>query len=126
MKGEMNVYLDGFTSIDDVIREFGGYNEADQEALREKLKSYEVVVACYDQECYSGDAFVLLKKDGEYFEANGSHCSCSGLEGQMDIEESPKEALKRRFVGNTGLYGAQTQAAHVVRRHFGWDKETTD
>lgn len=125
MKGLMNVFLDGFPDRESIARQFSnGWDEVHTiDFLEIEMTGYEVVVAIYNQEGYEGDAFVLLRKDGQYYEVNGSHCSCYGLEGQWDPEEVPEEALRRRFVGNSGLYGAQSEAAHVVRQHFGWEDE---
>jgi len=57
----------------------------------------EVLFAAYTYEDYSGDAFVLLQKEGKLFEVNGGHCSCYGLEGQWEPEETTKEALLKRL-----------------------------
>lgn len=127
MKGQMNVFLDGFDDRESVASQFSnGWDDSDTQAfLESEMAGYEVVVAAYNQGGYEGDAFVLLKKDGQYYEVHGSHCSCFGLEGQWEPEEAPEEALRRRFVGNNGIYGAQLEAAHVVRQHFGWDEDST-
>lgn len=55
-----------------------------------------VIAALYGQESYEGSAFVLLVKEGKLYEVNGSHCSCYGLEGQWDEEETSIEALRKR------------------------------
>lgn len=57
----------------------------------------DVLFAAYTYEDYSGDAFVLFSRDGKLFEVNGGHCSCYGLEGQWDPEETTKEALMKRL-----------------------------
>lgn len=111
MKSVMNVF-DGFEDVNDVCAQFS--------IDAKTLKGYRVVVAVYNSEGYEGDAFVLLKKGHEYFEANGSHCSCYGLEGQFDLENVPREALKKRFEDGRYLYGAQLQAQATIKEHFGW------
>jgi hypothetical protein len=57
------------------------------------LQQYEILYAWYEYQCYEGEAALLLRKDGVLYEVHGSHCSCYGLEGQFDPEETSKEAL---------------------------------
>lgn len=52
-----------------------------------------VLMAWYGQGDYEGGAFVLFEADGKLYEVHGSHCSCYGLEGQWDPEETNVEAL---------------------------------
>lgn len=66
-------------------------------------KSVEVLLAYYDYEDYSGSAFVLFRKEGKLHEVNGSHCSCYGLEGQWEPEETTVEAITHRL--EAGHYG---------------------
>lgn len=66
------------------------------------LVGVEIILASYTYEDYSGDAFVLFRKDGQLFEVNGGHCSCYGLEGQWEPEETSVEALRHRLAGNFG------------------------
>ena len=60
------------------------------------LNGLNILLATYTFEDYSGDAFVLFEKDGKLFEVNGGHCSCYGLEGQWEPEETTSEALLTR------------------------------
>lgn len=57
----------------------------------------EILMADYDGGAYEGRAFVLLRKDGKLYEVHGSHCSCYGLEGQFDPEETSIEELRERI-----------------------------
>ncbi len=41
-----------------------------------------ILVAYYNYEEYSGEAFVLFESEGQLYEVNASHCSCNGLEEQ--------------------------------------------
>ncbi len=52
------------------------------------IKDSEVLFASYEYECYSGFAFVLFERDNKLFEIHGGHCSCYGLEGQWEPEET--------------------------------------
>jgi hypothetical protein len=72
--------------------------------MTEAIKKYEVnniLFASYGIDNYSGDAFVLFEKDGKLYEVNGSHCSCYGLEGQFEPEETTLEAIETRLTKGT-------------------------
>lgn len=67
------------------------------------LEGATILLASYEYECYEGSAFVLFERDGKLYEVNGSHCSCYGLEGQWEPEETTSEALLNRLdKGNLG------------------------
>lgn len=53
----------------------------------------DIVFADYTCRSYTGEARVYYRKDGIWFEVHGSHCSCYGLEGQWEPEQTTKEAL---------------------------------
>ena len=68
-----------------------------------EFQGIDVLFASYEYEDYQGDAFVLFRKDGKLYEVNGGHCSCYGLEGQWEPEETTIEALEHRLKeGNLG------------------------
>jgi hypothetical protein len=81
----VTVYFGLFSDADEVTNNFNAPSGA--------LDGAEVLLAWYEYEDYSGDAFVLYEKDGKLYEVNGSHCSCDGLEDQWDPEETTWEAL---------------------------------
>lgn len=62
-----------------------------------ELESINIIVASYTYENYTGDAFVLFEKGGVFYEVNGSHCSCYGLENQWEPEETDIDVLEKRF-----------------------------
>lgn len=70
----------------------------------ERWRGVEILLASYTYENYSGDAFVLFRRDGKLYEVNGGHCSCYGLEDQWLPEETSKEELLKRL--NDGRLGA--------------------
>lgn len=73
------------------------------ELERDQWKGIKVLLASYGHENYLGDAFVLFKKDGKLYEVNADHCSCYGLEGQWEPEETTVESLLHRLnAGNLG------------------------
>ena len=81
---EIEVFDDGFESIDDVFREF---DLTEREG--EQFKATCVIIsATYSYYCYEGEAAVIFYDaiKGQFFEVHGSHCSCYGLEGQWDPE----------------------------------------
>jgi hypothetical protein len=68
------------------------------------LAGAEILVHYYSYEDYSGEAFVLFRRDGKLYEVNGSHCSCCGLEGQWGPEETDVKSLLHRVCeGYPGL-----------------------
>jgi hypothetical protein len=85
------VFKGDFYNIDDVTNEF---------ELREDYfedLQYEVLYAEYKfAGGYDGSAFVLFRSNGKLYEVNGDHCSCFGLEGQWEPEETSVEALLMR------------------------------
>lgn len=102
-----SVYLgDIITNKDDLAYEFFQdhgvkYNDP-RDGLGEKfLPGVDILLSYYEYIDYSGDAFVLFKKDGELYEVNGGHCSCFGLEGQWEPEKTSIEALRSRMKDGT-------------------------
>lgn len=71
----------------DGVRDCFEISEAD-------LAGAEILLADYTYEDNSGDAFVLFRRDGKLYEVHGAHCSCFGLEGQWEPEETTVEALR--------------------------------
>ena len=71
-----------------------------------EISKLDILCAAYDHESYSGDAFVLFRKDGKLYEVNDSHCSCYGLQS-WEPEETTKQALLNRSdsYGVWGHYG---------------------
>lgn len=96
------IYLYDFNDREDVEREFGNYGDLD-------LSYADILLASYTYEDYSGSAFVLFKdiRDGKLYEVNGSHCSCYGLEGQWEPEETDIASLRHRLKeGDLGNYSS--------------------
>lgn len=88
----MEKYNDLFSSDEDIENQFqldSGYLVAND---------LETLYAEYNYEDYSGSAFLLFKntKTNVLYEVNGGHCSCFGLEGQFQLEETNFEALVMR------------------------------
>ena len=91
-------YFNLWDNAEDIIKDFSGTRWSYEENKKDPivLLDEEVLFASYVDRDYSGDAFVLFRRDGKFYEASGGHCSCSGLEGQWSPEETTTEALKAR------------------------------
>lgn len=61
------------------------------------LAGAEVLLASYSYASYEGDCFVLFRRAGKLYEVNAYHCSCYGLEGKWEEEETTLEALEKRM-----------------------------
>ena len=119
------VYLNDWSNKIDMISDFEGlymskkdyeaeiapyanveYWEENKTKMKKAIDSYNdinVLFASYGQANYSGDAWVLFEKDNRLYEVNGGHCSCYGLEGQWEPEETDTSALRLRIEkGNLG------------------------
>ncbi len=100
-------------SIEDVAASFQHYQQT-----TDLIAGYDVLLAYYSYEDYSGSAFVLLHKDGQLFEVNGSHCSCFGLEDQWEPEQTTVESLQHRLDHGTlgkDYYRSENHFANELR-----------
>ena len=87
--------------------------------MNDAIKRYEdinVLFASYGEDNYSGDAFVLFERDGKLFEVNGSHCSCYGLEGQFEPEETNLEYFEK--VLTTGTFGEDDYSGNEFKKEL--------
>lgn len=88
------VFAGNFDCVEDVKGAF----EVKDDALDDAF----ILLAWYGYGDYDGSAFVLFERDGKLYEVNGGHCSCNGLEGQWDPEETSASELVHR-IKNGGL-----------------------
>lgn len=94
-----------------------GQSEKDlADAITATLEAADFVLAYYDYECYEGTAYVLYLKDGVWYEVDGSHCSCYGLEGQWEPQETNVEALKLRLA--TGSFDYDKNRDQLCKMHI--------
>jgi len=102
----MGVFLNNWAngSLKDVADDFGISLDD------ERMTDVDIILATYGTDNWSGDAFVLFRKDGKLYEVNGGHCSCYGLNessysGDTDTqwrpEETSIESIKVRL--NSGM-----------------------
>lgn len=102
----MSIYIEEFKSNEDIIREY--------EAPADALDGADVLLAWYGYGSYCGDSLVIFRKDGKLYEVDGSHCSCFGLEGQWEPEETSVEAfVKKSFY--TGCDGAAEMESELKK-----------
>lgn len=96
--------LSGF-SDEEIVQHIIDSYEADPEAVKkfEVLVAYESVGSCG---CDSSSFFLLREiGTGKLFENHGSHCSCSGFEGQFSPTESSVNYLQsEHFYFSCGGY----------------------
>jgi hypothetical protein len=68
------------------------WSERDLDEVVQEVLYHEYLYADY-----SGYALTVFRgHDGKLYECNGCHCSCYGLEGQWDPEETTPEAIATR------------------------------
>lgn len=96
------VYLGNWSSFDDVLCDFfpsTALLAPDSTAVSvPDMSGVEPLLAFYeDTYGYSYEAFVLFRQGGKLYEVNGGHCSCYGLEGQWEPEETTVAALRYRM-----------------------------
>lgn len=84
----MKTYIQEFANNEDIIDRY--------HASKDALDGAIVYLAWYGYGDYCGASLVVFEKDGQLYEVNASHCSCYGLEGQWEPEETSWEALKMR------------------------------
>jgi hypothetical protein len=106
------MYLENFSNLDDVLQEF--------QISEKEVEGINVLLAIYTYEDYDGSAFVLFERNGVLYEVNGGHCSCYGLEGQWEPEETSVEALRHRiengYFGGTYAYDYRNELQEVLNK----------
>jgi len=116
------MYLGNFENKQDVFQEFShSYDHIDESF--EDFKDIEILLAVYDNEDYEGSAFVLFQQNGKLYEVNGGHCSCYGLEGQWDPEETSVKELRHRlengYLGRSYISGFVEELKEVLDKWGG-------
>lgn len=84
-------YDGNWSSLSDIK----GENYYNWQGFPDDIKDEDVIYANYDTPSYEGSAYILFKKDGKFYEAYDSHCSCYGLEN-WSPEETTIETVKAR------------------------------
>lgn len=109
------MYLTNFKSNEDILEQYS--------IDAKELEGATIHLAWYGYGSYCGSSFVIFEKDGKLFEVNASHCSCNGLEGKWDPEETTWEALKIRDInqyddGDVGEKEAEEALKALVDAHL--------
>lgn len=109
----VSAFVENFSDVESVI---GAY-----EAPANSLDNAVVHLAWYGYGSYCGSSLVVFEKDGKLYEVNGSHCSCNGLEGQWEPEETSWDALAMRNLSSEcdGIEAAGEILQAVVEAHLG-------
>lgn len=105
-------YIENFRDENQVLKEFCVEEDV--------LDNAEILLAWYGLGDYEGEALVIFKREGTLFEVNGSHCSCFGLEGQWEPEETSWGALAMRKFDRSlsGWNEANTLLQELITRHL--------
>jgi hypothetical protein len=95
---------DEWKTRDDVIQSFApsfGYHPNPVQSMDDyylRWKDIELLFCAYTYEGTKADAFILFKDSAaDLYEVNAAHCSCYGLEGQFEPEQTTITALKYRI-----------------------------
>lgn len=107
----MSVYIQEFRDNEDVIDRY----KAPEDALDGAI----VYLAWYGYGDYCGSSLVVFEKNGQLYEVNASHCSCYGLEGQWEPEETSWEALKMRDWWPGSSCDGHTEAIEAITKLAG-------
>jgi hypothetical protein len=81
----------------------------------------ELIYAVYSTPAYEGNAEVIYRQGGKWFEASGGHCSCYGLEEQWDPKEiDPTEHLRAVNEGKKVLlvYDSENDYPEATQENF--------
>lgn len=107
----MPAFIQEFKSVDDIIYQY--------QAPADALNGATIYLAWYGYGDYEGSSLVVFEKDGKLYEVNGSHCSCYGLDGQWEPEETSWAALATRQISGyyDGSAEAQAELDSVVKQH---------
>lgn len=106
----MTFYIGNWNNLSEMCADFSISSEA--------LKNCNIFVAAYDTPAYEGYGYVLYEEDGKLYEVHGSHCSCYGLEGQFEPEETTVASIKHRLKeGNLGHFmgGFESEVLNALR-----------
>lgn len=97
------IFIENFKSREEVLDEY--------KAPAGALDNADLLLAWYGYGSYCGDSLVIFRRDGKLYEVNGSHCSCYGLEGCWEPEETTPEALLKREVYDSCDGGKECETA---------------
>ncbi len=93
-------------AVSGTLDEYSTYRNYVLANIADKAKEFlpagaELLFAVYKNISHDGHAFVLYKHENTLYEVNGHHCSCMGLEGQWEPEDTTIEAIEHRLIKGT-------------------------
>lgn len=91
--------------------DFGCKEDLEREFQIKLNDSVNILFACYFYEYYDGDAYVIFEENGKLYDVRGGHCSCYGLEGQFNPNETTAEALRMYVHSDNWGYTAYSAEA---------------
>jgi hypothetical protein len=101
----MKLFFGIFECVEDVYREYS----------IDPIEGIEFIYADYDYEDYSGSSLVIYMLDNKMYEVNGNHCSCNGLEGTWEPEEtSVADLFFRHNVGTDALDNLKERFKNII------------
>lgn len=80
------------------------------------IRNINVLASEYTYENWNGSAFVLYEEGGKLYVVHGSHCSCYGLEGQWDPEETTVEEIEHQLENGYIYNGYQTEIREALSK----------
>lgn len=95
----------------------------------EELENFIILLAAYEYIYYVGDAYVLLfnTQDNQLYEVHGGHCSCYGLEGQWEPEETSSASIEYRVQhGSLGIIGEDNFKEELLLLARSYANQTPD
>lgn len=81
----------------------------------EESEPDEILAMQYD-DGYEGFALVVFRRGEKYFAAEGSHCSCHGLEGQWNPTEYPDAKTALECLRRENPYSCRDAHAKAIRK----------
>lgn len=82
-------------------------------------KGIKILFASYGGGSYDGEAFVLYEQGGTLWEANGSHCSCFGLENQWQGEHVVLDELETRVTSGKEYWNNEHNYKPLLAKFLG-------
>jgi len=85
----------GWDNVESLAIDFNKKSGEVNQEIIEELKNANILIAWYGKESYDGKSEVYFEKGGKLFKNYAYHCSCYGLEGQWDPEETTWEEIAK-------------------------------
>lgn len=107
-----------FDSAEEVFNQFRVH--------KDERKGINILFASYGGGDYDGEAFVLYEQGGTLWEANGSHCSCFGLEDQWSGEHVVLSELQNRVISGEQYWSYEHNYKPLLAKFLGINTTNND